>query len=621
MHNPFRNRIVSDPWTAWEAEVPEINSEAAQLCRDALEIVRNRKRSVSVLLTGATGSGKTHLLSRIRRTVADMNPTGIFCAVRLHTGPNRFWRHFRKQLVESLEQPLRGNRSQLERIFLRRLYLLCRKPAVYRQELGELENQIRCQSDISPALITVCRNLVLKNRVADTLAWLRGHSISDALLAETGLPGPPETPEEAEEQSRYLIQEIFRLAGPDISVVLCFDQIEALQRYPRDDAGLFIFGQAVRTLHNETRNLLIITCVQTLFLDQLKNAIVTADFHGMSDFIKGLDHLPPDKARMLIVTRMNSAGLPEHRQMEFLKYLESGLLPSLAEENKTAREILTLAAERFDEWLRGVDPEGRPFLRKSDEGFLEEELARREEKARKKTTPDDLDEIVQGAVPLLCHVRDGDCRESDGSRPGDIDMVLHCGPDTVFVSLCNQRNLNSLAARLRRLASGSDPKIQRKLVLLRHAERRIPASAKKVNEYIRKLSRRGACWITPSRETLAVLEAIRSLLAEAKGGDLNNDGRSITEPTVREWIRNAASDTAWEFVESLMQKTEREAPHISDTLLTLVEILKANRFLWVSEAASQLQTDPDLLMSWIGPETRSIGILNGPPPLLFHRIF
>jgi len=616
MDNPFRNRIVSTPWTSGEVEVPEINSDAFNLCCQALDIVRREKHSVSILLTGQTGSGKTHLLNRIQKHLRTINRIHLFIAVRLHTSPNRFWRHLRKNCIESLEKKTRNNRSQLDLIFLRRLFMECHKRTIPMRLLPDLTDHIRYQSDISLSTMTAFGNLIRKINTVDTLAWLKGYSLSEDRLQKTGLPVMENDPEGFEDEAREFIKELFRLAGPDIPIVLCFDQIEALQRYPKDEVGLFTFGQAVRTLHNETQNVLIISCVQTFFLDDLRKAVMVPDFDGMSDFRKHLEHLTSDQARLLIAARLNATNEDDIQKSEINQYIGNGMKSFLAEGNRTAREVLTYAASVFDRWSNPSHPSASGDVTSQPEDrFLENELNLREEAAMKRMTPDHLDDIIQGAVPALCHIWNRQCRETDGLSRPDIDMTLKCADKTTHISLCNQGSMNSLAARLRRLlqqveaGQGID-----NLILIRHAERRIPSGAKKVNSYIQALKQRGARWMTPSRETLSVLDALRSLLGEAKSGDLNNAGQPVLEKTVRDWVRKAVSEPAWNFIESMFGNTPADIGIDAGILLKLIDILKSERVMWLSDAAKTLNQNPETLERLIQPGLHRIGLLEGPPP-------
>ena len=91
--NPFRNFVVKDPWNPSEIDVPEINRDAFLLCLEAVDGVR-RNHQTSILLHGETGSGKTHLLARLRSSLAASQPPGtgeihdiVFVSVQMHTGP------------------------------------------------------------------------------------------------------------------------------------------------------------------------------------------------------------------------------------------------------------------------------------------------------------------------------------------------------------------------------------------------------------------------------------------------------------------------------------------------------------------------------------------------------
>ena len=108
--NPFRDTIVSDPWRPSATDVPEIHADVFQTCCLALEEVRSKGSSSSVLIHGEPGSGKTHLLARLRLhckgveacAVDPIQPETVFVAVRLQTGPQRLWRHLRRSFVELL---------------------------------------------------------------------------------------------------------------------------------------------------------------------------------------------------------------------------------------------------------------------------------------------------------------------------------------------------------------------------------------------------------------------------------------------------------------------------------------------------------------------------------------
>ena len=105
--NPFGSTIVGDPWRPSPPDVPEIHARVFQTCCSALESVRRQEGSSSVLIHGEPGSGKTHLLARLRQYCRDveprvldpLQPETVFVAVRLQTGSQRLWRHLRRGSV------------------------------------------------------------------------------------------------------------------------------------------------------------------------------------------------------------------------------------------------------------------------------------------------------------------------------------------------------------------------------------------------------------------------------------------------------------------------------------------------------------------------------------------
>ena len=123
--NPFHGSVLPDARHDPEGDVEGINAEAFDACLQAVEQARTGRQSASVLLNGVPGSGKTHLLARLRvhleaRIRRDPQAMAMFVYVRLDTTPRRLWRHLREQVVEDLRREIDG-RSCLERLLDLRL--------------------------------------------------------------------------------------------------------------------------------------------------------------------------------------------------------------------------------------------------------------------------------------------------------------------------------------------------------------------------------------------------------------------------------------------------------------------------------------------------------------------
>ncbi len=107
--NPFRNRIVTDPWHRGGTDIYEINKGAFEQCREAFELVRSEKRGFSVLLHGVPGSGKTHLLARLRKHLDHLRSVYREKHVNVHVGEDG------SKLIEHRDQLLQSRMAELER--------------------------------------------------------------------------------------------------------------------------------------------------------------------------------------------------------------------------------------------------------------------------------------------------------------------------------------------------------------------------------------------------------------------------------------------------------------------------------------------------------------------------
>lgn len=201
--NPFRNAVAADPWQSPEADVITIHDQAFRHCCRALDEVRLQGRTSSVLIYGEAGSGKTHLLSRLRAHIVrpDATDQAIFIAVTLQTSPQMIWRYLRRRLVDDLLRRTSNDLSQFERILLHRLAeshpreadvmaLLQRLRDEARHhnnvvsELSELFDHVAAQSEVSfdLSLRAVICHLLLRRHVSEARAWLRGESLHESAL-------------------------------------------------------------------------------------------------------------------------------------------------------------------------------------------------------------------------------------------------------------------------------------------------------------------------------------------------------------------------------------------------------------------------------------------------------
>jgi len=363
--NPFRDIIVANPWEATPTDVPEIHGAVFRQCLEGIEHVRRAGRSAALLIHGEAGSGKTHLLSRLRASLAPQAPSAtgrpecLFVWVRLQTSPRMIWRTLRRTLVDDWFRPVAGAHSQFHRILFHRLaemrpaegdlerwygYMLDEVP----EGLAELMEQIATRLDLDRNMAVAFMHIAFGRHLRDLRAWLAGTSLPQAVLDRMDLTQDEGTDEEREDESRRVVLMLCRLAGNGLPVVLSFDQVEALQTVPRDPEALYSFGQLMSALHDGTTNALLVSSVQSAFHTELKDHARQADYHRMTSLgALSLDPLDREQAARLIAARRGAApdAAPHSdcwplEQREFNDLFASGSV--------TPRRLLSLCAERFD---------------------------------------------------------------------------------------------------------------------------------------------------------------------------------------------------------------------------------------------------------------------------------
>ncbi|MCP4345098.1 MAG: hypothetical protein GY795_06175 [Desulfobacterales bacterium] len=646
MVNPFREIIVQDPWNPVEIDISEINAQAFDLCCDILEIVRTETRTTSVLLYGEAGNGKTHLLGRLREHLKTVPRLHVFVSVPLRTSPRMLWRHLRKSFVESLMKPVEGDKTQLDLIclhklsqmpahhnkrdipsipmprlierldektgFLQKLDKLLRRFQNPSPQIGILETFCYGQG-ISRNLCKAFEHILLKRHVMDAVAWLKGDSLPESVMKKLNLTHDNENPYDQEYQSREIIKELCHLASPAIPIVLCFDQIEALERYEGDKEGVFIFGQAVRSLHDETSNVLLVSCIQSFFLKQLKNAVTKPDYAAIAIHQATLNPLTVDQSLKLARARLDICpGLDGIKKNKMLSGLEKELSGYAGTEGRTARQVLSYCADLFDSWETGHI---KPGL--SDENFLNEERTKREKQVIQHMAPERTDGIIRSILPVLANLMDKNWKEQDNYLPRDIEIILEKPGSKVGISLCSTNDKNKLTYRFKRLREQFKENSLNDLVIIRHSQLGLKSVSETCKKYLEDLKKQKAKIIEPDNELLAVLDALRSLIADASAGDLANRGRTVDSETVRDWLKKHLSGSVRDF---LTQVTGSDKNDKDNNFKVLMELLDKEHIIKLDDAAKKLGTDTDHLRIFVQQYPEQIGYLEGPPPVIFHFI-
>lgn len=641
IRNPFRSLIVGDPWQAPETDITSVHKAAFEKCCAAVAAVRANRRTTSVLVHGEAGSGKTHLLARLRARIAQEaeadGPGGlqeaIFVSARLQTGAQMIWRHLRDRFASDLLRQASDGGSQLERLLLYRLsenglvegdgvaWLKQRRKEFAAtnapcRELEELFDQIDTAGRLSHNLRATLGHLLLGRYRGLASAWLRGESLPESALQRLEITGAQDDDEELEEKAYRMALALCSLATSETPVIFCFDQVEALQTHQRETDGIFAFGQMISALHDETRHALLISCVQSAFLDILRGATRTPDYDRLGEFAKvALTPLTWDEASQLIKARMSLS--PELAQLraqrgDSIWPLREDEVRSVFEYNRcVARKLLAHCADLFD-----AEGGALPVPTPSSTEFLNLALEERRRKALEESDPSQTEKIIVHGLPSLLSLARQDMRQQE--LPRDVDVLIEGPDEKVAVSVCNSRHWPSLVKKLERLNTGLEEKRLDRLTLLRDGRWPIGANAIRTRALREQLLKKGARWVEPDVESLVALDALRRLLADAQSGDLANHGDTVELKTVQDWL---AQNLAPELKDFLAEVLPNEAPPPPDELYEeIAELLGRQHIVLAPHVAALLGRENAEVEACVQKHSERIGALGDPPLVLFRLV-
>jgi hypothetical protein len=639
--NPFEGTVVADAWSPALADVPAIHRGPFEQCLRAIESAR-RGRTDSLLLYGPAGSGKTHLLARLQehlaRTAGDAPDRALHCvfvSVKLQTSAALLWQLVRRRLASDLLRKVQGI-TQLQRLvahqlagarghtptyWVRALRIL---PSADSDSVSEYLAEVADRLELGRDLCVVLDHLVNNRHVMDARAWLSGDSLPETALAQLGL-GPDEQ-EDREEAARQLVTALCRLAGETLPIVFCFDQIEALQAGPDDRDALFRFGRMAADLSEADENVLLISSIQSGFFELLRGSVRDADRDRIFKRFATLDPLDRAEVEALVTARLDSdPGLRElraARPAEPFHPFDAALVAALAAGTPCVpRKVIAAAAAAFEQLQRGA-PAAAPALALALAGeappaaaFLADVFAARRAEALRRDQPEESRETLVHGLPLLFLLRGG---PPAAQRAPGIDLVLPTDGAPLGVSVCNETNMKSLAARLRHLAQGGEALSGLRLRVLRDPRLAISKGAKKTQEYLAALEKQGARLVQPSVEALAALSALRSLLSDARAGDLAARGETVPEATVAGWLRQNLDEALADLCDALEARAPE--PGGGALLRDLAELMLRRFVAPLDAAAAELGTSADVALAAARRHPDRFAVLEGPPVVLFVHV-
>lgn len=665
--NPFREGIVASPWETTGVDVNAIHDDVFQECLRGVQHVRGEHRSASLLIHGGAGSGKTHLLKRLRARLTPQVPASteraecLYVWVRLQTSPRMIWRTIRRTLVEDWFRPIPGVQNQFHRILFHRLaqirtaegdlerwyeYMLENAP----EGLKELMDRIADSLHLDRNTAVAFEHIAFHRHMRDLRAWLCGDSLPEAALARMDLSQDEGTDEERESLARQVVIMLCRLAGDSLPILISFDQVEALEMFPGDFDGLYAFAQVSSTLHDGTNNVFLVSCVQSAYATRLKDHARGADYDRMTSLgALALHPLTRTQAEQLIAARLNA--VPQSRPDESVPScwpLEPHEFDELfTKQQVTPRQLLSLCAERFEVASRAsasiaptpvIDPTDPLALGGDDRpdpvtppaktdivsDFLKDKWATIREEKLGANAPEKTEEIVRHGLPLLVKLVVPDAKLVRDELLQDVPIIFERQTGRTGVSICTQSNMTSLAGTLKRLKTQIATQRIQRLAIVRDNRVPVSAGAKAAKKYLDELEQDPrTTTVRPAPEVLAALDALRALLSDAKSGDLSCHGEAISPQTLEAWLTAHLSDGLQDLVDGVFGKpggTTGASKSDSHDLEALNTFLASCPLVPLEEAVQELKKSRDVLIELVKKYPDQISLLAGPPEVLFRTV-
>lgn len=594
--NPFTNLAIGSPWADLPADVARINNEAFQLLGRGLQQTRMGNDPISIVVTGEPGSGKTHLLSRLKRHLEAETDgdRAWYVYVRCYASANTLWRHLRRCLASDLLQAGGAGHSPLDEL---------------------LRDDSRLSRLNHLALHRALENLAAgKHRLAAT-AWLRGEPLADADLAALGVGIEQEDEERSREmEAKHVVEALLRFLSPS-TVVICFDQVEALETYQGEMDGYHALGQMVAELVNgENRKLLIISCILSEFETNLERLSNKADRDRWLQDKANLKPIEWEPAMELVKARLDSAPalarLRKRHAENPLWPLDDGPLRGLFAQTGRClpRKLIQACKAEFARQMGDVEDK-----RISRDDFLQQEYGRLLSEARLEWRKVGGETVLEDSLPWLLQ-NSGMTVLGEVDTPRYANLKCRNNAGETALMFCFRSGV-SFTSRLRKaekewqgrpdLKILSDPAIQ-------------PRQGLRGAQYLEQLKNRGAQQIHPLPEALAALQAIRDLIATARSGELTNDGERVDEADTTKWALANLPPQLEALRDELTIKQDKTLEDGAKT--RLLALLNQVKVVEAEMAGRELSMSTEEVASCARRYPMHFGILEGPPLVLFEAV-
>lgn len=280
--NPF-DPTTFKPGNFWQEsqsqahEVSSIHQHVVDSVETALMQVAGDRNTRTLMLLGDSGSGKSHLLGRIKKR---LNDQACFAYIGPWPDSQNVWRHVLRHTVDSLMAVPAGHQeSQLMR-WLKKLEIFNRDSFAKRM-MGERRVFVRDMRASFPMVRNQAKDFfsaiyALLDPELSLIAtdWLRGEDLDDEDMQLIKVKRSIDS----EDAAQKMMSNLGWLADSTQPVVLCFDNLDNLPNMPNGQTGLKAMFNVNTMIHNDKlKNFLVIISLITSNWNENKNEIEYAN--------------------------------------------------------------------------------------------------------------------------------------------------------------------------------------------------------------------------------------------------------------------------------------------------------------------------------------------------------
>ncbi|GAB4288675.1 MAG: hypothetical protein Fur0025_22860 [Oscillatoriaceae cyanobacterium] len=314
--NPFDSTTFR-PGNFWQEQqdqaltVASIHQDVVGEIATLLNQVAKDNRTRTLLLAGDSGAGKSYLLGRLKQ---QFNAKAFFSYIGPWPESDYIWRHTLRNTVDSLMYVPAGQTQSQLLLWLHGLEA-DRGQSLIKKLIGERQFFIRHLKNAYPSGIYnpneffgVLHDLTNPELYPIACEWLKGDHLDTANLKALRVKHPIDS----ETAARQILSNLGRIAAATQPIVLCFDNLDNIDRALDGFINLQALFNLNSIIHNQKlNNFLIIISIVTNTWKQNYKRVQAADVARIDAEIR-LQPINLDQAEALWASRLH----PIHQKSE-----------------------------------------------------------------------------------------------------------------------------------------------------------------------------------------------------------------------------------------------------------------------------------------------------------------